>query len=78
MKIPYQNHTYEVYEENAQGVFIAMPNPSGYIVRRQHFAIAIDGVLMKNEDSSLKRFEKPSDAIGFAFGYIAHILENPD
>jgi hypothetical protein len=78
MKILYQNHTYEVYERNTQGVFIAMANPSTHTVRHQDFAIAIDGDLMKNEDSSMKRFKDPADAISFAIRYIAHILENPD
>ena len=60
MKIAYQNHTYEVFEQNSRQEFIAMPNPKTYIVRHQNFAIAIDGLLMKNADGSVICFEAPS------------------
>jgi tetratricopeptide (TPR) repeat protein len=76
MKIAYRNHTYEVFEQNSRREFIAMPNPTTYIVRHQNFAIAIDGLLMKNADGSVMCFEQPSRAIGFGICYIDSLCES--
>jgi tetratricopeptide (TPR) repeat protein len=76
MKIAYQNHTFEVFEQNSRQEFIAMPNPTTYIVRRQNFAIAIDGLFMKNADGSVICFEAPSLAIAFGIPLINSLCES--
>lgn len=76
MKIAYQNHSYEVFEQNSRQQFIAMPNPTTYIVRHQNFGIAIDGVLTKNADGSVMCFEQPSRAIAFGICYIDSLCES--